>query len=112
MLAHELDQPIVELVGVQVEESQPSQALDLGLSAGELRAPGPVVLAHNVRSREEVAAVLSEAEAAGGRILRPASAAAWGGWLGFFADPEGVVWEVAWNPAFPLDAAGSLSIPE
>jgi predicted enzyme related to lactoylglutathione lyase len=54
-------------------------------------APG-IELAHNVRSPDEVKAVLAEAEHAGGRIVRPAAAADWGGFTGAFADPDGYVW--------------------
>lgn len=88
------------------------QARDLGLPPEALAPPAGVVLAHNVRAREEVAALLAEAEAAGAEILRPAGKADWGGWFGFFRDPEGHLWEVAWNPAFPLDAEGRLTLPE
>ena len=57
-----------------------------------------ITLAHNVRSEAEVDAVLSEAERAGGRVVKPASVAAWGGYSGYFADPDGHLWEVAYNP--------------
>jgi catechol 2,3-dioxygenase-like lactoylglutathione lyase family enzyme len=57
----------------------------------------PVALAHNVGSREEVDAVLAQAGRAGARV-RPASDRAWGGYTGYFHDPEGFAWEVAWNP--------------
>ncbi|PJK29542.1 VOC family protein [Minwuia thermotolerans] len=70
-----------------------------------------VALAHNTRSREEVDTVLAEAEAAGGRIVRPAEEAFWGGYTGYFADPDGHLWEVAWNPGFPLDAEGNVTLP-
>jgi catechol 2,3-dioxygenase-like lactoylglutathione lyase family enzyme len=82
-----------------------------------LPEPGPpdgfagVALAHNVRTRDEVEALLARAVAAGGRLLRPAQDASWGGRTGYFADPDGHLWEVAWNPAFPLDEAGSLALP-
>jgi catechol 2,3-dioxygenase-like lactoylglutathione lyase family enzyme len=69
-------------------------------------------LAYNTRTRAEVDAVLTGAEAAGGRILKPAREASWGGYSGYFADPDGFAWEVAWNPAFPLDANGNLHLPE
>jgi catechol 2,3-dioxygenase-like lactoylglutathione lyase family enzyme len=59
-------------------------------------------LAHNVASKEEVAQVLEQAHAAGARILKPAQDAFWGGCHGFFADPDGFVWEVAWNPHLDL----------
>jgi uncharacterized protein len=72
-------------------------------------APG-VELAHNVRSPDEVSEVLSEAARAGGSIIRPAAQAEWGGTSGAFADPDGYVWEVAHNPAWPLDADGAIRI--
>jgi uncharacterized protein len=58
-------------------------------------------LAHNVRSLEEVDALLAQAEAGGGRIVRAGHRADWGGYSGYFADPDGFLWEVAWNPHFP-----------
>jgi catechol 2,3-dioxygenase-like lactoylglutathione lyase family enzyme len=70
-----------------------------------------VALAHNVRSEPEVEAVLKEAAAAGGRIVKPAQRAFWGGYSGYFADPDGHLWEVAHNPGFPLDAAGRIELP-
>lgn len=69
-------------------------------------------LAYNARSRDEVDAVLAQAEALGAQITRPAQEAVWGGYHGHFADPEGFVWEIAWNPAFPIAADGDLSLPE
>ena len=59
-------------------------------------------LAHNVASKEEVAQVLEQARAAGAKILKPAQEAFWGGHHGFFCDPDGFVWEVAWNPHLDL----------
>ncbi len=72
-------------------------------------APG-IELAHNVRSPDQVSAVLDEAARAGGQILRPAAAAEWGGTTGAFADPEGYVWEVAHNPGWTLDDDGAVRI--
>jgi uncharacterized protein len=54
-----------------------------------------VTLAHNVRSRERVEAVLAEAESAGGTIVKPAGETSWGGYGGYFADPDGYLWEIA-----------------
>ncbi len=71
-----------------------------------------LTLAHNVREKAEVASVLAEAEAAGGRILKPAQDVFWGGHSGYFADPDGHLWEVAWNPFLPLDQDGALKLPE
>ena len=59
-------------------------------------------LAHNVGAKEDVAQVLEQAKAAGAKILKPAQDAFWGGHHGFFADPDGFVWEVAWNPHLDL----------
>jgi catechol 2,3-dioxygenase-like lactoylglutathione lyase family enzyme len=70
-----------------------------------------VALAHNVRSEQEVEAVLEKAAAAGGRIVKPAQRAFWGGYSGYFADPDGHLWEVAHNPGFPLDAEGRIRLP-
>lgn len=58
-------------------------------------------LAHNVREPEEVDRLLDEAAAGGGRIVKPAQRAEWGGYSGYFADPDGFLWEVCWNPRFP-----------
>ena len=60
-----------------------------------------VALAHNVRSAAEVDRLLEEAAAGGGRIVKAGRAADWGGYSGYFADPDGFLWEVAWNPRFP-----------
>lgn len=70
-----------------------------------------VYLAYNTRSDAEVDQVLAEAERAGGTIVKPAGRAFWGGWYGYFSDPEGNLWEVAHNPAFPIDTEGNISLP-
>jgi predicted lactoylglutathione lyase len=72
-------------------------------------APG-IELAYNVRSPEEVTAMLEEAEKAGGSIVRPAQRADWGGTTGAFADPDGYVWEVAHNPGWTLDETGAVRL--
>lgn len=59
-------------------------------------------LAHNVASREEVDAVLEQARQAGARISRAARETEWGGYSGYFADLDGFLWEVAWNPHLDL----------
>ena len=73
---------------------------------------GGIALAYNVRERDDVDAVLAEAVAAGGRLLRTGETRVWGGYAGYFADPESHVWEVAWNPFFPIAADGSLRLPD
>jgi catechol 2,3-dioxygenase-like lactoylglutathione lyase family enzyme len=84
-------------------------AADARLTGAE-SGTGGIALAHNVRTREEVDAVLAEAAAAGAAILRPAEDAAWGGYSGYFADPDGHPWEVAWNPHWTLEADGSVRL--
>jgi len=86
-----------------------SLARDAGVAEAGSGFAG-ITLAHNVRSAPEVDAVLGEAERAGGRIVRPARRAEWGGYSGYFADPDGHLWEVAHNPGFPLDAEGNASL--
>ncbi len=70
-----------------------------------------IAIAHNVRTREDVDAVIAEAVAAGAVTVKPAHDANWGGRSGYFADPDGHLWEVAWNPHFPLSPEGALSLP-
>ncbi len=70
-----------------------------------------VTLGHNLGSREEVDAALAGAAAAGGTILKAAEDAFWGGYSGYFADPDGHVWEVAWNPHFALLDDGTILLP-
>ena len=69
-----------------------------------------VTLAYNARSREDVDAVLAEVQAAGATILKPAVEMFWGGYSGYFADPDGHAWEVAWNPGWRLDEEGRVSL--
>ncbi len=71
---------------------------------------GGVALAHNVRSRPDVEAVLAEAAAAGAAILKSAEETAWGGYAGYFADLDGHLWEVAWNPAWRIAENGSVKL--
>jgi predicted lactoylglutathione lyase len=71
---------------------------------------GGMTLAHNVRSPAEVDAVLAEAVAAGGAVLREAGATEWGGYTGVFADPDGHPWEVAHNPHWRIADDGTISL--
>jgi catechol 2,3-dioxygenase-like lactoylglutathione lyase family enzyme len=68
-------------------------------------------LAHNVVSEGEVEATLLEAVNAGGRLVLPGEIAPWGGFRGYFADPDGFLWEVCFNPFFPLDENGLIQLP-
>ena len=83
---------------------------DIGLPGIDGRATGAVTLAYNVRAREDVATLLDEAERVGGTIVKPAQDVFWGGHSGYFQDPDGHLWEVAWNPSSPLDGDGQLRV--
>ena len=84
---------------------------DAGVSAAGSGFPG-FTLAHNVASAAEVETTISDAVAAGGTLVRIPDTAAWGGFRGYFADPDGFLWEVCWNPFFPLDDSGFIQLPE
>lgn len=85
-------------------------ATDAGVSAEGTGFRG-IALAYNSRSREEVDRVLAEMVAAGAALVKPAAEASWGGYSGYAADPDGHLWEIAWNPGFPIAADGSVSLP-
>ena len=68
-------------------------------------------LSHNVASVAEVETTISDAVAAGGILVRTAETAPWGGFRGYFADPDSFLWEVCWNPFFPLDENGYVQLP-
>jgi catechol 2,3-dioxygenase-like lactoylglutathione lyase family enzyme len=93
-------------------------AADAGLTAPAARsAPvtadfAGIALAHNVRSREEVDAVMAAAADAGATVTQPARETFYGGHAGYFADPDGHLWEVAYNPGFRLDGDGAIALPE
>lgn len=71
-----------------------------------------ISLAYNARHREEVDSVLAQAQAAGAKLLKPAQEAFWGGYSGYFSDPDRFLWEVAWNPFFPIAEDGAIHIPD
>jgi catechol 2,3-dioxygenase-like lactoylglutathione lyase family enzyme len=73
---------------------------------------GGVTLAHNVRSPDEVDAVIEEARAAGATIPREGGETFWGGYSGVFVDPDGHPWEVAHNPHWTIRADGSIDLPD
>jgi catechol 2,3-dioxygenase-like lactoylglutathione lyase family enzyme len=71
-----------------------------------------ITIAYNARTRAEVDAVLAQADAAGAKILKTAQEAFWGGYSGYFADPDNFAWEVAFNPHFTIAEDGSLLLPD
>ena len=89
--------------------SRTALADEAGLALSE-RGFGGIALAYNARSKDEVDAVLQEAERAGARLLKAADDTFWGGYSGYFADPDGHPWEVAWNPSWPIAEDGSVRL--
>jgi hypothetical protein len=67
-----------------------------------------MALAYNVRAKSEVDPLIKRAETAGATILKSAREAPWGGYSGYFADPDGFAWEVAWNPSWRLAPDGAV----
>lgn len=88
---------------------------DLAGEAGLAVAPDGgfrgVTCSVNVEDEAAVDAAIDTVEAAGGRVLRAPGRAEWGGWIAYFADPDGHVWEVAHNPGFPLDEDALPQLP-
>jgi uncharacterized protein len=82
-----------------------------GQAASVWTGNGGITLARNLGSEAEVDQLMSHAANIGAVILKPAQRAFWGGYHGYFADPDGHVWEIAYNPFFNLDEAGSVILP-
>lgn len=78
-----------------------SIAHDTGISQSAA-SPTEVTIGHNVRTKEEVDAVMEQARRAGARIVKPAQKTFWGGYAGYFQDPDQHLWEVVWNPHWLL----------
>lgn len=85
-------------------------AKDAGVGDTAPAFPG-VTLAWNVRDEADVDTAMAKALDCGAHILKPAQKAFWGGYHGYFADPDGHIWEVAYNPFWPLDAQGRPLLP-
>jgi uncharacterized protein len=79
-----------------------SLAHDTGLPL-QPKSSTEFTLGHNVASSTEVDAVMQQAQAAGAALVKPAQDTFWGGYAGYFQDPDGHLWEVVWNPQFALD---------
>lgn len=86
-------------------------AADLGRPGADL-GTGAITLAQNFATEADVDAAFDAALAAGGTALKRPERAAWGGYSGYWSDPDGHVWEVAMNPFWPLSEDGSLTLPE
>ena len=91
----------------------PINALARGVSnkfVGHREGFSGITIAHNTRSRGEVDEILAAAAKAGGKIEKPAQDAFWGGYSGYFADPDGYLWEVAYGECWQFNADGTLVI--
>lgn len=85
-------------------------AADQNRKASDL-GTGAMTLAQNFTTEAEVDAAYALALAAGGHEVKPPQRAEWGGYSGYYADPDGHIWEVAMNPFWPLSPDGSLTLP-
>lgn len=79
-----------------------SLAHDIGLPKTP-RSATELSLGHNVNSKQEVDTVMAQAKSAGAKIIKQAGDTFWGGYAGYFQDPDEHVWEVVWNPQFVID---------
>ncbi|MGC5616389.1 VOC family protein [Georgenia sp. Z1491] len=86
-------------------------AADVGIPAGPPPPYRGVTLAINVNSAEEVDAALAHATGVGARLVKEPELVEWGGYSGYFADPDGHLWEVAFNPFFPVTDDGTIEVP-
>lgn len=82
-----------------------------GHAAAVWTGNGGITLAYNLPDEAGVDRLMAQAESAGARILKPAQKASWGGYHGYFADPDGHVWEIAHNPFMPVDDSGAVTLP-
>ena len=85
---------------------------DAGIAVARTAGFGDVSLAWNVASPEEVDRAMARAASAGARTLRKPATVFWGGYTGYFADPDDHIWEVAHNPTFPMLDDGRLMLPD
>lgn len=83
-------------------------AEDIGVGLSAKSEFSGITMSHNLSEKDAVDALMAAAQAAGARILRPASDIFWGGYIGYFADPDGHIWEAAWNPFSPLGPNGEF----
>jgi catechol 2,3-dioxygenase-like lactoylglutathione lyase family enzyme len=87
-------------------------AEDANVPAGDKAAFSGVSLAQCLASKTDVDATLEKAKAAGGTVTKPGSNTFWGGYDGYFADPDGYAWEIAWNPFWELTPDGGIRLPQ
>lgn len=112
--------PVHREVPDEVVFIQANHGLILSLwDAGQMRAEAAVdapaavpciTLSHNVGSAEQVTQVMAQAESAGASVVAPPKTQPWGGYTGYFADPDGFRWEIAFNPTWTVDDGGQVTV--
>lgn len=113
--------PVHREVPDEVVFIQANHGLILSLwDAGQMRAEAAVdapaaavpciTLSHNVGSSEQVDQVMAQAESAGAAVVAPPKTQPWGGYTGYFADPDGFRWEIAFNPTWTVDDGGQVTV--
>lgn len=87
-------------------------AKELGVAEAQLALKGipSLTLSHNLSSIEEVDQVLADATSAGAQLQRPGTLQPWGGYSGYFADPDGFMWEIAYNPTWTVAPDGHVTV--
>jgi catechol 2,3-dioxygenase-like lactoylglutathione lyase family enzyme len=110
---HEVEETVFFQAGgaVLILWGRAKLALDSGIEDTGGDGFGGIVLAHNVRSDEEVDGIIAAAEVAGAAVTRHPAPTFYGGYAGCFADPDGHLWEVAHNPTFAFAEDGSIVLP-
>src|SRR5438270_1620209 len=111
---HEVDETVFFQAGgmAVILWSRAKLAADAGIDDDGRGGFRGIALAHNVRSPEEVDVVIAAAAAAGAAVTSPPAKTFYGGYAGYFADPDGHLWEVAHNPGFELGPNGELQLPD
>lgn len=84
---------------------------DDGRASGVWSGNGGFSVAYNVPSKNAVDEMIAQAETIGARILKTPQDVFWGGYHGYFADPDGHIWEIAYNPFFPVGEDGKVTLP-
>ncbi|APX03735.1 MULTISPECIES: VOC family protein [Arthrobacter] len=104
-----------EVVFIQANHGLILSLWDAGQMQAEAAVDAPaavpcITLSHNVGSSEQVDQVMAQAESAGAAVVAPPKTQPWGGYTGYFADPDGFRWEIAFNPTWAVDDGGQVTV--
>ncbi|WP_346960714.1 VOC family protein [uncultured Arthrobacter sp.] len=104
-----------EVIFLQANHGLILSLWDAGQMQAEAASDAPagvpcITLSHNVGSADAVDAIMGQAEAAGAAVVAAPKTQPWGGYTGYFADPDGFRWEVAFNPTWTVDAGGKVTV--